>query len=140
MLDATAAQSGHNIIKANAWFEEQNRIILAAGEENSDHVIQLFYCHLACPVQTFLQAINELKRKWDRHENATPIELMDEAALSCNTLQIEGRWIAEDLTIKAAKQIMNEIKNLGHSASMKSNNADRKVIGVMNQSIFQSRI
>ena len=50
MSNVTLAQFSYNITKVNAWFEEQNKIILAAEGENCNYAIQLFYCYLTCLV------------------------------------------------------------------------------------------
>ena len=90
-------------------------------------MIQLFYCYLTCPVKPFLQAIDELKQKWDRYENVTSQELMNTALLSYNTLQLEGRWITDDPIIKAMNQITNEIKSLVQGVSPQLDDIDREI-------------
>ena len=107
---ATTAEFSHNISEANKWFEQQNNEILSAGETNNDCVWQLFNCYLSCPVEPFLQAINQVKNSYDNGKDISPKELMMTALASHNTLNLEKRWITEDPKVVALVTVIEQLQ------------------------------
>ena len=106
----TTAEFSHNVSEANKWFEQQNSEILSAGETNNDCVWQLFNCYLSCPVEPFLQVINQEKSSYDKGKDMSPKELMMTALTSYNALNLEKRWITEDPKVVALATVIEQLQ------------------------------
>ena len=83
-----------DILKFNAYVNEQMDTLTSRGEDSSDILVNVFKGYEACTDSAFTKYINDLKDRWEEGGELTYEELMRKAEVKYSSRILENQWNA----------------------------------------------